>query len=165
VVVAGAGNAGAVESIPDSKWILSVSATDEYDDLADFSSTGVYVDLAAPGVRIQTTDRGGDYARVSGTSYSGPLVAGVAALLLALDPSLDAFDVEAILETTAIDRGPVGWDQKFGHGRIDAGAAAHAVALRKAACGLGFELALILPALAAWRSRRISSRACRSSSR
>ena len=75
-------------------------------------------------------------------------------------------NVEAILEATAIDRGPVGWDQKFGYGRIDAGEAARVAALRaKAACGLGFELALVLPALAALRSRRITSPACRSSSR
>jgi subtilisin family serine protease len=53
------------------------------DDLASFSNFGKVVDIAAPGVRIETTALGGSYTtgnHFSGTSASAPLVTGAAAL-------------------------------------------------------------------------------------
>ena len=123
VVVAGSGNCGCRESISDTPYIISVGATDQNDGLASFSSTGDYVDFTAPGVSIRTTNRGGSYGSHSGTSYSGPVLAGALALLLAIDPLLTASDVEALLADTAVDVGDPGWDESFGHGRIDVYAA------------------------------------------
>jgi len=45
---------------------------------------------------------------------------------LGANPALGANDVEAILEETAADLGPGGWDPHYGHGRVDAGAAVEA---------------------------------------
>ena len=69
-----------------------------------------------------------DYSMANGTSMSVPHVAGAAALLLALDPNAD---VEQTLRNTAADLGIGGWDDRFGYGLIDVGAAARAVAPEK----------------------------------
>ena len=88
VVTASAGNDGAQMSYTPSDYITTVSATDSSDNFATFSSSGNYVDVAAPGVGIWTTTKGGGYAALSGTSGSAPLTAGVYALMLAANPKL-----------------------------------------------------------------------------
>lgn len=94
--VASAGNEAAnndtTPSYPASysmEHILAVAATTDDDALASFSNFGVTsVDLAAPGSNILSTVRGGGYGLLSGTSMSGPHVAGAAAVLLGNDPTL-----------------------------------------------------------------------------
>ena len=63
------------------------------------------------------------YWHPSGTSFSSPYAAGVAALLLSYDPSLTAEQVRQVLRKTAVDRGDWGFDALYGYGRIDARAA------------------------------------------
>lgn len=88
-------------------------------------------------------------ATAPGDLFSAPLVAGLVALLQAGEPGLTPAQVEARLAATAVDLGAAGWDPSFGHGRVDAAAALAA----PAACGLGAELAFLLPLLMALRSR------------
>ncbi len=99
--------------------VVAVSATDSSDRLASFSNYGNWITLAAPGTNILTTT-GGGYGYWSGTSFSSPIVAGVAALCLAVNPALTNADVISILEKTADDLGPAGRDNSFGWGRINA---------------------------------------------
>lgn len=67
--------------------IVSVAATDRFDNLAGFSNYGAQsVDLGAPGVDILSTTRGGGYESLDGTSMATPHVAGVAALAWSLSP-------------------------------------------------------------------------------
>lgn len=76
--------------------IISVAATTHTDTLAPFSSHGeTSVDLAAPGVNIPSTARLGAYEIHSGTSFSAPQVAGVAALILSQNRALTAIQVKA----------------------------------------------------------------------
>ncbi len=120
-------NAVAVLGYPSShSKVNSISAVGRDGNLASFSSWGDSLAFAAPGVSVYTTDRvgsagvaPGDYASVSGTSFSSPYSAGVAALLFSLDPTLSAAEVEARLQCSARDRGVAGFDPKYGYGFLN----------------------------------------------
>jgi thermitase len=120
VVVVAAGNSGGLESIKAHDSMLTISATDSSDVRASFSSYGEYVDLAAPGVSIYTTTKGGGFANGSGTSFSSPVVAGAAALVMAANSKLGPADIDKVLKSTAVDLGAAGFDPYYGYGRIDA---------------------------------------------
>lgn len=62
-----------------------------------------------------------------GTSASSALVAGLGAALMQAKPSLTAEDVQQVLQRTARDMGPAGFDNTYGHGKIDARLAARFV--------------------------------------
>jgi hypothetical protein len=120
LVIAAGGNDNTYHSDPDNPYIISVSATTSSDSRASFSSYGPYIDLSAPGSGIYTTIRGGSYGSVSGTSFSAPLTAGLAALIFSANPSLNPTQVEQIMKSTAVDLGDPGYDVYYGYGRIDA---------------------------------------------
>jgi hypothetical protein len=120
LAVAAGGNTGTNQSDPDNPYILSVSATTNTDSLATFSTYGPFIDLSAPGVSIWSTTRGGGYGSGSGTSFSTPLTAGLAALIFSANPTLTPYQVEQIMESTAVDLGTPGYDSYYGWGRIDA---------------------------------------------
>ena len=75
---------------------------------------------SAPGVSLNTTDMGGGYAPASGTSFSSPLAAGLAALVWSAKPSFTASQVFDTLKNSADDLGAAGPDRDFGWGRINA---------------------------------------------
>jgi subtilisin family serine protease len=82
--------------------VLCVAATDQNDDLASFSNYGAAtVDLAAPGVSIESTYPGGEYAYMDGTSMATPHVSGTAALVWSKDPGDTAAVVRQTLFTSA----------------------------------------------------------------
>lgn len=123
VLVMASGNTGTYTTAPDSPSIIVVGATDQGDQVPHFSTTGSYVDLGAPGFEILTTSPNGTYQTVSGTSFSAPLVAGAAALVLSVNPSLSPAQVDTILKVSADDLGSEGWDPGYGWGRLNVGIA------------------------------------------
>ena len=123
LMVVSAGNDGAEWTFGDSANLISVSATSSSDSKTSWSSYGSFVDVSAPGASIYTTANGSGYASVSGTSFSAPLTAGVLALIKSANWNLTPTQMENILEESAIDLGALGFDNLYGHGRIDANAA------------------------------------------
>lgn len=126
LVFVSAGNTGAVSATAQTTSAIVVGATDASDLRSSFSTFGPVVRLAAPGSSIYSTTNGGGYAPVSGTSFSSPVAAGVAALVMAANPSLSSAQVEGILFSTAVDLGSAGRDDYFGNGRVNATAAVQA---------------------------------------
>lgn len=104
--------------------VLAVSASAPDDTVAPFSSYGPWVDLAAPGVDVESdwwsATSGDGTQTASGTSAAAPFVAGAATLVLSANPSLSAAQVRQLLEETAVDIGTPGIDAQSGHGRLDA---------------------------------------------
>ncbi|GMU19992.1 MAG: hypothetical protein AMXMBFR13_00930 [Phycisphaerae bacterium] len=123
LVIISAGNTGTEVLEGGVSPALFVSATDHSDRRASFSTSGPFVDLCAPGQSILSTKAGGQYASVSGTSFAAPVVAGVAALVWSVNPQFRPTTVRDILLSTAVDLGPAGRDNIFGHGRVNAAAA------------------------------------------
>ncbi|WP_426318008.1 S8 family serine peptidase [Pseudoduganella sp. R-43] len=124
-----AGNYNRNEGFTPTNTMVPVSATDPNDARASFSSYGAFVALSAPGLGIYTTVSGGGYGGVNGTSFSSPIAAAVAALVMSANPVLTPDQVQDILFNTAIDLGTAGRDIYFGFGRVNAaGAVAAALA-------------------------------------
>ena len=85
--------------------VIAVSAMDEDDSLASYSSVGSAIDLLAPGTAINSTYIDNTYAEASGTSIACPFVTGVAALVWQgrTDESNRNEVVRSILSETAED--------------------------------------------------------------
>ena len=126
LVFVAAGNNNIDENISTDGSMIVVSATDNSDAKASFSSWGNFVTLAAPGTYMLTTDNNGDYSTWQGTSFASPLAAGVAALVMAARPDLGGSQVQSLLTSTAVDLGAAGRDPVFGYGRVNAAAAVQA---------------------------------------
>jgi thermitase len=139
VVIFAAGNDNSAVSYPGTlPEVITVAAINEWGERKSPTSRdgeswwgsnfGTEVDVSAPGVHITTTDihgssgySGNDYVTTfNGTSAATPHVAGVAALILSVNPNLTAIEVEAILRDSADDIDQQGYDIYTGFGRINA---------------------------------------------
>jgi len=117
---------------------LAVGASDLNSGRAFFSNTGSELSLVAPGENVfgdvsslsSTLEypraalpgsSAGSYGFASGTSFSAPEVAGIAALLFGANPLLHASQVADILKQTASGLGQ--WNPATGYGIVDAAAA------------------------------------------
>jgi subtilisin family serine protease len=115
---------------PEHPHIYAISMTDRNDQAR--SAWGEHIDFSAPGWDIYSTTTNSGYETDSGTSYSAPLAAGVAAWIMSADPALEPDEIEGILRETCVDLGEPGRDQRHGWGRIDFGRAARRVYERSA---------------------------------
>jgi subtilisin family serine protease len=123
--------------------VLAVAATDTKDARASFSNWGPGISLAAPGMdvlslRARRTDFMRDipevkytpgeafvgpdarYYHTSGTSFSAPIVSGVASLVLSKHPELTPDQLRDVLQQSAKDIEVPGQDQYTGFGLVDA---------------------------------------------
>ncbi len=126
VVVQSAGNAfnygddTNLHNFQNSRYVITVGATDYFGTSSGFSTTGASILISAPGgagnrnfASIFTTDRtgsdgdnAGNYAFDDGTSFSSPIVSGIVALMLEVNPKLGFRDVQQILAYTAHQTDP-----------------------------------------------------------
>jgi subtilisin family serine protease len=134
VVVAAMGNDGAnAQEYPAGyPGVIAVGATDSSDEAASFSNFGSWISVAAPGEDIlstlpthsvyvtETEGKETSYDSMDGTSMASPFVAGLAALIRSQYPTMSAPLVKSRIEKSADDLGDPGFDDHFGHGRINA---------------------------------------------
>ena len=124
LVVAAAGNDGdrgnPAEYPAAYPHVFSVGATDENDAPAAFTSSGAWIDVAAPGmdvtVPVPLSQSSSGLAPEDGTSFSAPLVSAAAAWVWTARPTLTASQVAQILRDTARQVRPGGFDLQTGYG-------------------------------------------------
>lgn len=81
--------------------VIAVSAIQQSTgEKAKFSNFGPWVDIAAPGVGIDSTVPAGT-GQKSGTSMAAPIVSGVAGLILSVNPNMSGSQVKSILLKTS----------------------------------------------------------------
>ena len=137
IVVKSSGNNNGAITFPGNHRpeILVVGAIDKQGLRAEFSNCGSALDIVAPGVNIYSTLLNNNVDYKSGTSMAAPHVAGVAALILELNPDLTGQQVRDIIErsttkvgmrdyegeyTTTENRPNGTWNQYYGYGLVDA---------------------------------------------
>jgi subtilisin family serine protease len=132
-----------------SSEFLNPVGTEVGGTLANFSTYGPTLDerlkpnISAPGVNVESSlssfrdigysvtstvefdETEYEFARLSGTSMSGPAVAGIVALMLEANPELTPADIRSILESTAREDEDTGTlseegDNVWGHGKVTA---------------------------------------------
>jgi membrane-anchored mycosin MYCP len=127
VVVAAAGNegGGATDGQPvypaAYPGVIAVAGVDRQDQRVSTSSTGNYVDVAAPGVDIiGPAPRGGGYGLLEqgGTSFAAAYVSGVVALIRSYNPDLSPEDVTGRIRSTA-DHPAAGHNDQVGYGVVN----------------------------------------------
>ncbi|MER7597275.1 type VII secretion-associated serine protease mycosin [Streptomyces hydrogenans] len=123
VVVASAGNDGLGGNVkatyPASyEGVLAVAASDRNNERAQFSQSGDFVGIAAPGVDMVSTVPGGGHCADNGTSFSAPYVAGLAALIKAKHDTWTQEQIVAQIQQTA-ERSVAGHDRLVGWGVVD----------------------------------------------
>ncbi|MCT2530930.1 S8 family serine peptidase [SAR92 clade bacterium H921] len=143
IIIAAAGNSSSSSPSYPAGYdgVVSVSATNSTDGLADYSNYGSNVDIAAPGGEYGDLDGDGyedlvfstlaryedgviapTIAGYQGTSMAAPHMAGVVALIKSIYTDLNPEDLDSIIISgnISIDLGNLGRDDDYGYGRIDA---------------------------------------------
>jgi hypothetical protein len=136
VPVAAAGNSGDSGNSPmrpaNDPHVLSVGAVGEVKDspdviVAPFSTRNAMVDITAPGVGvlapIVSAGAAGsgvtrEWQKVSGTSFSAPMVSATAAWLAQVRPELGSLQIARLLTSSATDLGEPGRDPAYGEGLL-----------------------------------------------
>lgn len=118
VMVFSAGNSGEggwsnYHSFQNSPFTIAVGAVDRDGGASSFTSTGANVLVSAAGSRVFSTATNDRYEGVQGTSFSAPIVSGVAALMLEANSGLGYRDVQQIL---ALSARKDGLDEDTDHG-------------------------------------------------
>ncbi|KIM06337.1 MAG: hypothetical protein KU28_09020 [Sulfurovum sp. PC08-66] len=146
VVVFASGNDGysldryGIDDESELAFVLGVGSSSESNTRSSYSSYGDSIDILAPAgerIGIVATDDYGThqlglregmlengYTFFSGTSASAPIVSGVVALMLSVNPDLTPKEVREIIITNAQKIGGVeyiaGWNRQYAYGKIDA---------------------------------------------
>lgn len=99
--------------------VIAVGASDNFDELADFSNTNSETDLVAPGVGVESTGIGNTTVVSSGTSYSSAHAAGCAALLIESGEAVTPEEIETrMTQSTVMVTDP---DNGLSFPRLDCG--------------------------------------------
>jgi len=117
LIVAPTGNGGAGYVLKPAGYegVIGVGAVDKAGQVLAFSNTGKGIDLVAPGYGLNAAWTGDSAVAVSGTSFSGPIVAG---LIAGVMEQMGVTNVEAweIIQQNLNETGPPGYDEISGNG-------------------------------------------------
>lgn len=123
LIVASGGNTGIDEIRYPAGFdeVIGVGSTDKNLNISYFSTKGNHIDLVAPGedILVQSLDDG-YLEEVSGTSFTVPQIAAIAALVWAVRPEYTNEDIKKILFKTTKDLGEEGYDTEYGYGLVNA---------------------------------------------
>ena len=115
--------------------VITVCATNDRGERPSFGENGANILICAPTETASsgattTTLQSGYTSQFDGTSSSSPMVSGVVALMLSVNPNLSARDIPLILAETARKNNPsdsawagtgsARFNHKFGYGTVDA---------------------------------------------
>ena len=100
--------------------VIGVGAVNQSETVYTRSNYNSTVFLTAPGSRVRSTTSSGGYSQNNnGTSFAVPQVAGAAAVLLGINPTLPPEQIMDLMAKTATDRGVEGYDEYYGHGILN----------------------------------------------
>ncbi|ASF40755.1 hypothetical protein CEH05_16970 [Halobacillus halophilus] len=121
VLVAAASNDGIRDAAYPASYypVISVAATERSGYPAAFSNYGTWIDLAAPGVFLTSTSYLGGYTSMSGTSFSAPLVSGLAAMIKGENPGWNPAEIEWAMEKHVETPNGSRWEEEYGYGIPD----------------------------------------------
>lgn len=114
-----AGNDTTQDTSPRVDYLQVVTSVNSAFQISDFSNFGSSATFAAPGTDIVCSGRDGQQKTVSGTSFSAPICAGIAALVWTANPGLSNTQVREIMQESAVNAGS-GWNMFFGFGMPNA---------------------------------------------
>lgn len=115
--------------------VIAVGATNQFDERSSYSNFGFALNVVAPGGFGGTFDEDDifstlpnypvpnmplNYGYASGTSMATPIVAGISALILSVNPNLTPLQIRNIIQQSAEDKGILGRDDYYGWGRVNA---------------------------------------------
>lgn len=121
LIILSMGNDGMWDPNPRCDHFITVSAVDRNLTLTDFSNCGTATTFTAPGKDIICDSTTGAMRVVDGTSFSAPIVAGIAALMLSANPGLSPNQIKEIMKRNCITvNGTPGWNALYGYGMPDA---------------------------------------------
>jgi hypothetical protein len=132
LVVAAVGNNGNSQPVVPAALphVLGVGSSDLSGNRSTFSNTGPWVDLVSPASSLiapmPTAFCPSGYGVANGTSFAAPAVAGAAALLAQLRPTLSPQQRFDVLRNSAHDVDPAGRDLETGNGLLNVQAAINA---------------------------------------
>lgn len=138
IVVASVGNEGDARFNYPAAYpsVIGVGGVDQNLNVCEFSNKNDSVFVVAPGEKVASLSLlPGVVSTMDGTSFSAPYVAGLAALLRQMNPSMTSAEFQEILAATSKDLGEAGYDTAAGNGLIQVPAA-----LKYAAEKWGYEL-------------------------
>ena len=98
-------------------WVITVAASNGFNNPADFTNWGPAINLSAPGVSIRAAAIDGGYIHTGGTSLAAPHVSAAAAMYLMLRPGICPAGIQASLMRYV--HVPPGWGYRYGTGILD----------------------------------------------
>lgn len=129
VAAAGNANADAANVTPANiPQVIAIAAVDSENRPASFSNWGSPpIDIAAPGVNIDSTSLAGGFILDSGTSMSAPHVSAAVAMYILDNPALSPAQIQAAFRSYVTV--PSGWNTAYGTGILNLDLAPRSVQL------------------------------------